>query len=97
QNYTTSLHDALPISVIPQQTVRLDGNGPTRRLRLKTTLEGGVEVEHDLRTVPEGVRFDLRLTNTGDRAVDVEWAQPCLQLAAFRSEEHTSELQSLAY
>jgi hypothetical protein len=80
-------------TVIPQQTVRLDGRGPTRHLRLKTTLEGGVEVEHDLRAVPEGVRFDLRLTSTGKQSVDVEWAQPCLQLAAFSGRTQETYLE----
>jgi hypothetical protein len=70
-------------TVIPQQTVRQDGSGPARRIRLKTTLAGTVEVRHDLRAVEEGVRFDIRLTNRGGSAVDVEWAQPCIQVAGF--------------
>jgi hypothetical protein len=70
-------------TTIPHQTVRTDGSGPGQRLQLKTTVAGGVELLHDLRVVKEGVRFDLRLTNTGKEAVDVDWAQPCLQVAAF--------------
>src|SRR5438874_13711926 len=31
-------------TVIPQQTVRLDGSGPADHIRLKTMLEGGVSV-----------------------------------------------------
>jgi len=70
-------------TTIPHQTVRLDPGGPTKHLRLKSTVAGGVEVWHDLRVVKEGVRFDLRLTNRSDTAVDVVWAQPCLRVADF--------------
>jgi dienelactone hydrolase len=80
---TGSTHRRWEETTLPHRTVRLDGSGPATRIRLKTTVAGGVEVLHDLRVVKEGVRFDLRLTNTGREAVDVDWAQPCLQVATF--------------
>lgn len=70
-------------TVLPQRTTRLDGTGPAARIRLRSTVAEDVELLHDLRVVPEGVRLDLELTNHGARAVDVEWAQPCMQVAGF--------------
>jgi hypothetical protein len=70
-------------TVIPHKTVRTDGEGPKSRLQLKSTVEGGVEVQHDIRVVDDGVRFDLRVTNTGSAPVDIEWAQPCMRVAEF--------------
>src|ERR1051326_3614511 len=45
-------------TVIPHTTARLDGEGPTKHLRLRSTLENGVVVEHDLRVEESGVRFE---------------------------------------
>src|SRR5204863_2162958 len=70
-------------TVLPQRTTRLDGTGPAAHVRLRSTVAGDVEVLHDLRVVPEGVRLDLELTNHGAQPVDVEWAQPCMQVAGF--------------
>jgi hypothetical protein len=78
-----STHRKWEETTIPHKTERLDGAGTKTRLRLKTIIEGGVEVHHDIRVVADGLRFDVRLTNTGKSAVDVDWAQPCLQVASF--------------
>lgn len=70
-------------TLIPHQTARLDGSGPTNHLRLRSIVAGDVEVTHDLRATGDGARFELTLTHRGDAPLDVEWAQPCIQVAGF--------------
>ena len=78
-----STHRKWEETTISHKTERLDGTGPKTRIRLKTTVEGGLEVWHDIRVVSDGVRFDLRMTNTGKTPTEAEWAQPCMQVAGF--------------
>jgi hypothetical protein len=70
-------------TTIPHKTERLDGTGPAPEIRLRSTLDNGVIVEHRLRTVPDGVTFDLTLRNPTKARLDVDWAQPCTQVAGF--------------
>lgn len=78
-----STHRKWEETTIPHKTERLDGDGPKTHLQLKTIVEGGIEARHDIRVVDDGVRFTLTLKNTGKTPVDIEWAQPCLQVASF--------------
>lgn len=76
-------------TVIPGTTVRLNGSGKAERVTLRTSLTNGVEIEHDLRAVREGLVARITIRNTTDRPVDAAWAQPCIQVAGFtgRSQE----------
>lgn len=78
-----STHRVWNETVIPHQTVRLDGSGPANQLRLRSVVAGDVEVIHELRTTENGARFELTLTNHAHAYADVEWAQPCIQVAGF--------------
>lgn len=70
-------------TVIPHKTERLGGTGKTTRIRLRTTLLEGVEVLHELRAVKTGVALSMTLKNNNKFGVDVDWAQPCIQVAGF--------------
>ena len=78
-----STHRRWEDTVIPHRTVRLDGVGPTKAIRLRTELPGPVEVLHRIRAETGRVRFDLTLRNLGSEPADVEWFQPCIQVGAF--------------
>jgi hypothetical protein len=70
-------------TVIPHRTelVRADRDG--RRLRLRTTVEPSVVIEHDIRARADEVEFRLDVRNTGTAFVDVQWFQPCMRVDRF--------------
>jgi hypothetical protein len=78
-----STHRAWQESVVPHQTFRLDGSGPKDYLHLRSTVTRDVEVWHELRVTEEGACFELTFTHHGHDPIDVEWAQPCIQVAGF--------------
>ncbi|MGC8668010.1 MAG: hypothetical protein ACP5VE_07855 [Chthonomonadales bacterium] len=70
-------------TVIPHHTTRIDGAGPAKEVRLRTEVAGHVEVLHRIRARREGVLFELTVRNAGSQYADVEWFQPCIQVASF--------------
>ena len=53
-------------------------------LHLRTLVEPGVEMLHDLRASADEVEFQFELRNHGSRAVDLEWFQPaCIRVERF--------------
>lgn len=70
-------------TTIPFETERVAADPEGRWLKLKTLVDGKVEVTHDIRSGPDDVTFDVVLTNTSEQPVDVEWAQPCIRVGAF--------------
>src|SRR5205823_14539429 len=90
---TLSLHDALPISV-PRFALSASGSRSATGMVL-TVAVFSVSVA----IVPS--RVNLRtirgLNSTNCRTTNSESASYCIDTQFLRSEEHTSELQSLAY
>ena len=70
-------------TVIPHTTELVEASEDGASLHLRSTVEPGVNVEHRITAVPDGVAFDMVLTNTTEQAVDVDWAQPCIRVDAF--------------
>src|SRR5205823_13293089 len=94
QTYTLSLHDALPISATQEKRRK---NAELRATRVETDT-----VEHK---VPEADRIcpkcngtKLRPVGVGKESIVVDYVPGYFRRRrSTRSEEHTSELQSLAY
>lgn len=70
-------------TVIPHQTRLIEAAPDGRRLRLRSTLEDGVVVDHDLRAGLDEVDFRLTVRNPTDRPSSAHWAQPCVRVDAF--------------
>lgn len=70
-------------TVIPHKTTKLDADADGKRLRLRSVVEPGVEVLHEIRAGADEVDFRLTLTNKTDQAVDIDWAQPCMRVDKF--------------
>src|SRR5205823_10066383 len=88
QIYTLSLHDALPISAKRRSKIVYELRDVFHQLRDETTLEFGEHVEpNELVDLLQSIQCDFKSGWTIDL---IDWI-------AKRSEEHTSELQSLAY
>ncbi|MFW6125027.1 MAG: hypothetical protein ACOC46_02665 [Pirellulales bacterium] len=70
-------------TVLPHETVKLAADPAGRSLRLRSVVEGGVVVLHEIRAGQDDVDFRLALTNPTGQPVDVQWAQPCIRVGAF--------------
>ncbi|HKS35800.1 MAG TPA: hypothetical protein VJW76_01330 [Verrucomicrobiae bacterium] len=70
-------------TTIPHETelVSIGRNG--KRIRLRTVVEPGVEVLHDIRAGRDEVTFRLTLRNRGGEFADVQWFQPCMRVGGF--------------
>lgn len=78
-----STHREWGQTVLPQRTELVSADRAGKHLVLKTHVEPGVEVLHDIRAGADDVDFRLTLRNTGSALVDVDWFQPCLRVDAF--------------
>ena len=70
-------------TTIPHQTRLVEADAAGQWIRLESRVEPGVRVTHEIRVVPDGVSFDLVLTNMAGAPVDVAWAQPCMRVGGF--------------
>jgi hypothetical protein len=61
----------------------VDADQGGTRIELKSIVEPGIEVRHTLRAVADGVAIQMTLTNSADKAVDIQWAQPCMRVEGF--------------
>lgn len=78
-----STHRKWEETVIPHTTRSLSANADKSRIRLESTVDGGVIVAHDIQAKHDCVTFDLVVTNRSDSPVDIEWAQPCMRVDRF--------------
>ncbi|QDV33823.1 hypothetical protein [Tautonia plasticadhaerens] len=70
-------------TVITHRT-ELIGSGPDgRSLRLRSTLEDGVVVDHEITAGSDRVDFLVTATNPTDRPSMAHWAQPCIRVDRF--------------
>ncbi len=74
-------------TTIPFKTKLLSADADGRSLKLKTVVDGKVEVRHTLRSGRDEVTFDVVLTNTTNQPVDIEWFQPCIRVGTFTGRE----------
>ncbi len=70
-------------TVIPHKSNLVKSNPDGRQIRLRSILEDGVIVEHDIRAGRDEVDFRLTATNPTGRASQAHWAQPCVRVDAF--------------
>lgn len=67
-------------TVIPHRTERVEADPDGRRITLRSRLEDGVVVEHDIRTGRDEVDFRVVATNPTASESQAHWAQPCIRV-----------------
>lgn len=80
-------------TTLPHRTRLLSASRDGRRLKFLTTLDGGVEVRHEVRAGRDAidVRFDLR--NRGATNWPAQWFQPaCIRVAGFTGRDQQGYL-----
>jgi hypothetical protein len=76
---------------IPHKTTLLRASGQGDLLDFETSISGGVEMSHQVRTTPDGIRFDYSLVNKSGVPVDIQWFQPaCIRVADFTGSDQTN-------
>ncbi len=70
-------------TVIKHATQLVERNAAGTRLRLRSTLADGVVVDHVITSSEDEVDFRLVASNPGERASEVQWAQPCIRVGTF--------------
>jgi hypothetical protein len=70
-------------TTIPHKTKLLHADPDGHALRLATTVEGGIEIEHRITAGEDDVTFDLKLEHKGEKFIDADWAQPCMRVGDF--------------
>jgi hypothetical protein len=77
-------------TTIPHQTELLAADKKGKRLQLRTQVEPGVVVMHEIRAGRDEVDFHLEVKNQAAQAVDVQWFQPCLRVARFTGRQQSN-------
>jgi hypothetical protein len=67
-------------TVIPHKTELVEADPDGRRIRLRSRLEDGVVVDHDVRAGRDEVDFHVVATNPTGVESQAQWAQPCIRV-----------------
>ncbi|MFN3485404.1 MAG: hypothetical protein ACK44W_07980 [Planctomycetota bacterium] len=70
-------------TVIPHSTEKLFASPDGTSLRLRCRVQGGVEVDHDIRAGEGEVDFRVQAVHRGMEYVDAVWVQPCIRVGDF--------------
>jgi hypothetical protein len=70
-------------TVIPHETQLMKADPDGRSLLLRSTLEDGVIVDHQITAGSDRVDFLVTATNPTDRPSMAHWAQPCIRVDRF--------------
>jgi hypothetical protein len=82
-------------TVIKHKTRKLEADPHGRLLRLRSELEDGVVVDHEIRAGTDEVNFHILATNPGATESQAHWAQPCIRVDRFTGTK--AERNSEAY
>ncbi len=70
-------------TVIPHRTRIVTASSDKTQLVLESMVGADVKVTQDIRAGADSVTFKLSIRNNTDKAVDIEWAQPCIRVGTF--------------
>ena len=70
-------------TVIPHKTRLIESSSDGRLIRLRSVLDDGVVVDHEIRAGGDEVDFQVTAANPTSRASMAHWAQPCIRVDKF--------------
>ena len=70
-------------TVIPHSTKLIKADPDGRKISLRSTLEDGVIVDHEIRATRDEVDFRLTAVNPTKEVSQAHWAQPCVRVDGF--------------
>ena len=81
-------------TTIPHETELISTGDNDKHIKLRTIVKPDIEVMHDIRARKDEVEFNLVLHNKGDKAIDVDWFQPCISVAQFTNRKQEDYISS---
>jgi hypothetical protein len=69
--------------VIPHRTSLVEASADRRLIRLRSLLDDGVVVNHEIRVEYNAVDFRVDANNPTDKTSQAHWAQPCIRVDRF--------------
>jgi hypothetical protein len=80
-------------TVIPHRTRLVEASADGKRISLRSELDDGVHVDHEIRLENDAVDFRVVATNPGQAPSLAHWAQPCIRVDRFTGvkSEHNSD------
>jgi hypothetical protein len=70
-------------TVIPHKTELVESDQDGRRIKLRSRLDDGVEVDHEIRAGRDEIDFRVVATNPTAVQSQAQWAQPCIRVDRF--------------
>jgi hypothetical protein len=70
-------------TVIPHRTERVEASADGRLIRLRSRLDDGVVVDHEIRAGRDEVDFRVVASNPTGKASQADWAQPCIRVETY--------------
>lgn len=70
-------------TIIPHKTELISIDDNNTHIKLKTTVQGEIEVTHDIQAKKDEVEFNLVIHNKSNKAVNIDWFQPCIRIDRF--------------
>jgi len=70
-------------TVVGHTTRLVEASDDKTLVRLEDTVRDGLRVNHEIRSTPDEVRFEITAHNPTARRSEAHWAQPCIRLARF--------------
>ena len=70
-------------TVIPHRTRLVEASADQHLIRLRSELDDGVVVDHEIRAGHDAVDFRVVATNHGSTESQAHWAQPCIRVDRF--------------
>jgi hypothetical protein len=74
-------------TVVGHKTQTRFENSENKHIKLRSILDDGLWVEHDITAGDDEVTFNLTAYNFTDHVNEAEWAQPCVRLGNFAGAE----------
>ena len=78
-------------TTIPQETKLISAS--PQKIRLRTTVEPSVVIDHEITAGADEVDFRLTIQNKGAEFTDVQWFQPCTRLDRFTGLKQTNYIE----
>ena len=79
-------------TTIPHKTELISIEDNDKHIKLRTIVQPDIEVIHDIRARKDEVEFNLVLHNRGNKAIDIEWFQPCISVDQFTNRKQEDYL-----
>ena len=81
-------------TTIPHETKLISAAADGSALTLRTTVQEGVVIEHEIRSGRDEVDFRLEARNDSSEFQDVQWFQPCMRADRFTGKRQKDYIQS---